>query len=383
MPKSWNRPALPTVQARKDFRDLVELCGLGDGPYEITVDGAGTVVVPAQRADGFPAAAEDRLDRAYALVAGDRPVRDVVLYERRSAARRVRPGGAALDPAGDSEFIPIRPGLFAGGPAVAELTRRLEDLFVTLAREAGARELVVPHLIAWETLQRAGYVTAFPQHLTACFSVRRELDAVDQLSQATGPTPDPSLLEPQQAVLAPAACYHLYPMLAGTTVEPGSVWTMVAACSRRELTWTPQPIRLWSFRMREIVHVGSGPECVRFRDRFLSVVESLAHELALPCRLESATDPFYTSRRIGQRSTQALRGLKYELVARDSMGNEFANTSVNLHRDHIGRAFDIRSVGEPAQTTCVGFGIERWAHWILSHCGPDPAGWPAPLAGSG
>jgi seryl-tRNA synthetase len=366
---SWRRPPLRTTQARKDFRDLVELCGLEGGTYEVVADDDGVAVEPA---GGLPPRAAELLDRAYALVADDRPVQEVVRYECDTAP-------PPPDPPARTPFVPAAPGLFAGGPPVAELLRRLDDLFLSLAREADAAEYAVPHLIPWAALSRAGYVAAFPQHLTACSSVRRDLDAVDELSRAPAAADAAPLMQPQDVCLAPAACYHLYPLLAGTTIEPAAVFTVVAPCSRRELRWTPEPIRLWSFRMREIVHIGPAEDCVRFRDRQLDLVADLARRLELPCRLVSANDPFYTSARTGQVGVQNLLGLKYELVSRDADGNEFATSSVNLHRDHLGRAFDLRSAGRPAHTTCIGFGLERWAHWILSHCGVRPSDWPAPL----
>ncbi|WP_280270875.1 hypothetical protein [Nocardia wallacei] len=368
----WSRPPLDTPDARKDFIDLIALCELPEKSCRIQVDTGQTVITFADGDGRARRHAEELLDRAYELAAAERPKQPTVLLDLLDATPPARAGGR-------DQFISLRPGLWAGRAALAELLRRLDSLFLGLALEQGAEEYAAPHLIPWTSLQRAGYVAAFPQHISACYSVRPSLDDVDTLGATTDLTVADTLLEPGGLCLSPAACYHLYPMFADTIVEPGRLMTVMAHCSRRELKWTPQPIRFHSFRMRELVFVGSRAHTLAFRDRQLELCQDLARRMDLPCRVVTATDPFFTSSRQPRIKLQNTLDLKHELLARDADGNDFAVTSVNFHFDHIGRAFNMLSDGSPAQSSCLAFGLDRWAHWILSHCGPDPENWPEPL----
>jgi hypothetical protein len=131
--------------------------------------------------------------------------------------------------------------------------------------------------------------------------------------------------------------------------------------------------------MRELVTVAPAADVLAFRDRHLEVLAELGRRLGLPCQVTTATDPFFTSRRRGQRGVQQMLDLKHELVARDAEGNDFAVASVNLHRDAFGRAFRITAGGEPAHSACFATGLDRCAYWILSHCGQSAENWPEPL----
>lgn len=371
MRERWIRPPLETTDARRDFVDFVALCGLPVDAYEVQADSEQTCVTVTTQA-GRQTDAEPLLSRAYLLAAAGRRAAPTVLLDQLDVPSTRRPGGS-------EQFLAVQPGLFAGRRPLVELLRRLDDVFLDLALAQGADELMAPHLITWEALRRAGYSTAFPEHLTACYAVRRDLDAIDRLAAAASPGEASAVMEPQDLVLAPAACYHVYPLLEHSVVDQARLVTLLAQCTRREAVWTQRPIRFWSFRMRELVFVGTASGARDFRERQLELLTSLAKQLALPCRLMSATDPFFTSSRPGQVDMQTMLGLKHELVARDAEGNDLAVASINLHRDHMGRAFDIASEGRPAHSSCLGLGLERWAYWILSHCGPEADDWPAVL----
>ncbi|ONF75006.1 class-II aminoacyl-tRNA synthetase family protein [Amycolatopsis keratiniphila] len=369
---NWTRPALTTPDERKDFADMVALCGLTPDTYRVTNDSQHTTVEYTVTDDHDRQRIDGLLDQAYQRATVDHTEPAKVLLDMLDTPRPARSTG-------DDQFIPIRPGVWAGRAAVAELLRRLDTLFLGINLKQGAEEYSVPHLIPWDSLQRAGYVAAFPQHLTACYNVRPDLDSVDRLGATTTLDAADELLQPQDLCLSPAACYHVYPLFAGQDVGSGKLVTAVAHCSRRELAWTPKPIRFHSFRMREIIFIGSRTQTLAFRDRQLDLCMDLMRDIGLPCRIVQATDPFFTTSRDARIALQNALDLKYEIVARDADDNDFAVGSANFHFDHIGRAFDLTAENKPAQSSCMAFGLDRWAHWILSHCGPNPDHWPAPL----
>ncbi len=63
-------------------------------------------------------------------------------------------------------------------------------------------------------------------------------------------------------VLLPAACYPLYPMLAGELPEGGRLFDVLGTCFRREPS--DDPARMQSFHMHEFVHVGTPESALGF-----------------------------------------------------------------------------------------------------------------------
>jgi seryl-tRNA synthetase len=66
-------------------------------------------------------------------------------------------------------------------------------------------------------------------------------------------------------VLAPAACYPLYPAVAkrGPLPKPGLLFDLQAYCFRREPS--KDPARMQMFRMREYVRIGTPEQVTAFR----------------------------------------------------------------------------------------------------------------------
>jgi hypothetical protein len=73
--------------------------------------------------------------------------------------------------------------------------------------------------------------------------------------------------------------------------------------------------------------------------------------------------------------------LKVELVTRIAMPERpTAVISVNLHREHFGQLFDIRTErGEVAHSACIGFGLERLTLALFRTHGLPLTKWPAEI----
>ncbi|HEU4747500.1 MAG TPA: aminoacyl--tRNA ligase-related protein, partial [Gemmatimonadaceae bacterium] len=229
----------------------------------------------------------------------------------------------------------------------------LDNVVRAWARELGATETESPEAIKLETLERAGFVEAFPQKL-----VRSS--------------------EPGRA-LSPAVCYHAYPRLAGKTVEgDGSLTTTVGRCFREESDDDHPLERLRAFTMREIIVVGGPAVVEHLREEMMDRVSAWVEALGLDGYIEPATDPFFTSESRGRMLAQQILPLKYELrLAVGGSGRTVAASSFNDHQQHFGRAFDIRRPdGEAAHSGCVAFGWERWVLAFVSQHGPDARNWP-------
>ena len=169
---------------------------------------------------------------------------------------------------------------------------------------------------------------------------------------------------------APAACHNVYAYLAGTTLERDRTFTVRGACTRHEPAGYRPGERQWAFTMREFVFAGDPAGADRFLADGVERVHSLAVALGLPCELRGATDAFFVTTAGAQAAYQAVTGAKHELVATLPGGRELAVASWNRHRRHFADAFALAGPGgAAAHTACIGFGLERWATWLVGWLG--------------
>ena len=157
----------------------------------------------------------------------------------------------------------------------------------------------------------------------------------------------------------------------------GYLFDVASDCFRREPSQDLD--RLQSFRMREYVRVGTEAQVGTFRTAWLERATQLAADLALPCRIDQASDPFFG--RVGQMMAvaQIQQALKFELlVPLHSEEKPTACMSFNYHRDHFGLTWDLLDdTGAPAHTGCVAFGMDRLAVALFWTHGLEPAHWPS------
>jgi seryl-tRNA synthetase len=273
-----------------------------------------------------------------------------------------------------------------GVPGVHIRTGAYEDAvealgrFVTGLRPKGAEVYRVPPVVSRALIEKAGYLKSFP-HLLGCVCALSGDEAhieaaVDRFTKGTGRWTDGA--EATDLLLAPAACYPVYPIAAerGTPPPEGFLFDVAGDCFRREPS---QDIdRLQSFRMREFVAVG-GPEVIRaFREGWMARAPEIAGALGLPHQIEAASDPFFG--RVGQMvgRFQMAQSLKFELlIPIRSAATPTACMSFNYHRDQFGLTWGIRTAdGEPAHTACVAFGLDRLAVALFANHGIDAQQWP-------
>lgn len=272
------------------------------------------------------------------------------------------------------------PGLYGRSAVFEDLLDRLEALVSALARDDAAEPLRFPPALPRPVFERSGYFKSFP-HLAGtvhAFSgderehqrLLAELQAGRDWTGAQRPT---------RLVLTPAACYPVYPVLAARGALPpeGALVDVSSWCFRHEPS--SEPTRLQLFRMREQVRLGSPEQVLEFRALWLERAPRLVERLALPSMLEPANDPFFGRGGRVMATSQRDQNLKFELLI-PILENRppTACLSFNYHRDHFGRAFELRTAaGEVAHSACVGFGLERLALALLHHHGLDPHAWPA------
>ncbi|MCX4744501.1 hypothetical protein OG455_03025 [Kitasatospora sp. NBC_01287] len=266
-------------------------------------------------------------------------------------------------------------GVFLHPAAFERLLDGLRAGIAGLAAAEPFERLTIPPVIARRTIERAGYVAAFPQLLGTVHGFRgtpKEWAALAPLATDGGAWH--ARQEIGDLVLLPAACYPVYATLAGRELAEPLRFAVEAACFRQELT--SETGRLRSFRMAELVTAGDEGHCLAWRGHWLDRVADWLTGLSLKPSIEVADDPFFGSTAKFYQAAQRAQQLKYELRVELADGLVQAVASANIHKDHFGLAFDFTSGGAPGNTACTAFGLERIALALLHTHGPFPDRWP-------
>lgn len=184
-------------------------------------------------------------------------------------------------------------------------------------------------------------------------------------------------LHATEVMLAPAACYPLYPASTGTLPEGGRLVDLKSFVFRHEPS--DDPARMQSFRMREFVRLGKPEQALAHRDLWIEKAQGILKSIGLNVEAVVANDPFFGRGGRVMKATQREQNLKYELVVPIcSEEKPTAITSCNYHLDHFGSVFGINTAdGEVAHSACMGFGLERICLALFKHHGLNPSQWPA------
>ncbi len=238
-----------------------------------------------------------------------------------------------------------------------------------------------PPIMSRAQIERHGYLKSFPNLLGAvsclCGDERHIRGVVGRFVEGGEPWTD--ALEAADLVLAPAACYPVYPLAAARGPVPagGLTYDVAADCFRREPSTDID--RFQSFRMREYVRIGSEAQIQAFRQEWIERATGIADGLGLNYRVDLASDPFFG--RGGQivAQSQIEQALKFELlVPVRSADAPTACMSFNYHQDHFGTTWDLKTADdEVAHTGCVAFGMDRLAVAMFATHGTDIGSWPA------
>ena len=269
-------------------------------------------------------------------------------------------------------------GVWGRGTAFEDIVRRFDDLVMRETKDDGAQELQFPPVLPRTLIEKLGYLDNFPQLAGSVHSfVGGEGDAREVARRAREDEDWESMLSPTEVMLAPAACYPVYPNFSGMLPGGGRLITVQGWVFRHEPS--DEPTRLQSFRMREFIRLGAQDEVVSWRDAWLERGLELLRRLGLDAKPDVAADPFFGRTGKMMAAQQVEQRLKFEiLVPVNSAEQPTAVCSFNWHQDHFSGKFGIRtSQGETAQTACLGFGLERVALALLNTHGLDTQDWPS------
>lgn len=242
---------------------------------------------------------------------------------------------------------------------------------------AGFVELGVPPLLPEDAFVATGYLRSFPQLIGSVdVFLGTPRDHRDMLAGQLRGQDWTEHLQPARLDLLSAPCHGSYPLLAGRELSGPEGFGISARCWRHEPS--PDPFRLITFRMREKVVIGTPQDAVAHRDAAREAGPQLLRSLGLPIRVEVANDPFF-GRAAGLLAEGQLDAqLKHEFVF-DGFADDpgVALGSVNYHQDHFGIDFEMTTPdGQPAHSSCVGFGLERVTTALFAVHGMGTSQWP-------
>lgn len=268
-------------------------------------------------------------------------------------------------------------GVWGRGEAFERVVVAIEALVDRETASDGAARLRFSPLVPRADFERSGFLKSFPHLAGEIFAFdgdparHREL-----LARVESGAEWSDLLRMTGVILVPAACYPVYPTLAGTLPAGGRLIDVSSYCFRHEPG--DDPTRMVAFRMREHVRAGSPTEVLCFRDAWIERAAALFAELRVNARPAPASDPFFGRGGRLLARNQRMQELKFELVV--PIVSDSAPTAVmsfNYHQDHFGHAFRICSAdGSAAHTACVGFGLERIALALFRTHGFQLEAWP-------
>ena len=286
--------------------------------------------------------------------------------------------GGVLSPAGAKGVYDRRGAYTEVIEAVARLITRTSLDALDLAANGTYEVHRFGPILPMPVYERTDYVDSFPQ-LTGMISVfnggNREHNQIIQ-ARAHG-EPWVQHFEPGDAMMVSAACHPVYEQLPKDIPAEGITADVEGWCFRHEPS--DDPLRQQTFRMKELVYVGTREGAAEFRAGWIPRVLDMLRSLELPVSTVSANDPFFG--RVGTllANGQLDKDLKTEfVVSLYGPDNEAtAISSCNNAEDHFGVKFGLtNSDGEPAHTACTAFGLDRITLALFAVHGIDVTAWP-------
>jgi seryl-tRNA synthetase len=291
-----------------------------------------------------------------------------------------QPSTRSLDALAEELLLPSGiDGVYARTGAFEDIVNSL-TAFISRHREPGTEILRFPPVMSRRQLETSGYLKSFP-HFLGCVccldgAEARIRGAVARFEAGEDWTAD---LSAADLVLTPAACYPVYPALAGALPAGGRLVDVMSYCFRHEPS--EDPGRMQMFRMHEHVRLGDAETVIAWRESWLPRVDAFTAALGLEAQRDVASDPFFGRGGKLLAVSQRDQRLKLEIltpIASDELPT--AIISLNYHQDYFGGLFGITTAGGAvAHTSCVGFGLERITLAVYRRHGFDRAGWPAPV----
>jgi seryl-tRNA synthetase len=270
------------------------------------------------------------------------------------------------------------PGVYGRSGAFEQVIECFEAYISRAGQEFKPEVMRFPPVLNREHYLKTDHIETFPHLMGSIHSfVGKERDLLEMLRKKEDGEVWTDDLQPTEIMMAPAACYALYPTAKDTVLpENGRLVDLTSFVFRHEPS--NDPTRMQTFRMHEFVKLGTPEQALKHRNDWIERGLELLKTLGLDVRQALANDPFFGRGGRAMVVSQREQELKYELVVPiTSQEKSTAVASSNYHMDHFSLAYNFRTPdGELAHSACVGFGLERTALALFRTHGFEPGKWP-------
>ncbi len=268
-------------------------------------------------------------------------------------------------------------GVYGYGGVFDEVLQSFDRLVTRRAAPFQAEVMRLPGVLSREHYLKTSHLENFPDLMGSVHSfMGRDREHVAMLGRREAGEDWTQSLAPSELMLSPACCYPLYPTVTGTLSSQGKTVDLLSQVFRHEPSI--DPCRMQVFRQRELVRIGTAEQAMEHRQRCLELGKDVLNEVGLEVDIVLANDPFFGRGSRVMAASQKEQDLKHELVIAVATAEKpTAISSTNCHMDYFGKAFDIQTPdGQPAHSSCIGFGLERITLALFKHHGLDPDRWP-------
>ena len=270
------------------------------------------------------------------------------------------------------------PGVYGRSGMFEGVIQQFEAYLTRNSRHLAPEVMRFPPIISRDDYLKTSHIETFPHLMGSIHGfLGNERDHLELLRKRESGENWTADLKPIELMMAPAACYPLYPTARDTVLpEQGRLVDLVGFVFRHEPS--VDPARMQSFRQREFVRLGTAEQALKHRDDWLDKGMELYRGVGLEVQKVVANDPFFGRGGRAMVVSQIEQAMKYELVHPiTSVEKPTAIASSNYHMDHFSHSYNIKtSDGQFAHTACIGFGLERTALAMFKKFGLHTDAWP-------
>ena len=274
------------------------------------------------------------------------------------------------------------PGVYGRSSTFEDVRNAFDGAVNRVGADDGAERLRFPPIVPRAQFESSGYLQSFPHLAGTIFDFDgTEAEALEQAGRADRHEDWSPFQTMSDLVLVPAACYPVYPAIAGRgPLAPGGVIVDAGGAYVFRSEPSGDPARLQMFHQREIVRIGEPEAVADWRELWRDRAVALLRGLGLEADFDVAADPFFGRSGRMMAASQREQALKFEIEVQIGGPEPTAVASFNYHQTHFAEAFGLELAdGGVAHTACLGFGLERITMALLRAHGLDPGTWPDPV----
>jgi|GEM_PF-347653 len=286
-----------------------------------------------------------------------------------------------------NNVVKIMNGIYLYQHDFLKIFNYFNDYFKKLAEKYNAIEQEYPPIWPVDLYKKINYFKEFPQQVILAAKIKKNNKNISEFSEKYDNNNDFDKVEIDDNLdsidygLHSSVCDNCYYILRNRDDIANTVITVYNKVFRNEYSKINSLDRLTGFSVRDIVFIGSEEFVLEIRQKLIDDVIDFLKYLNIDCKLETASDPFFTNDSIIKNVFQYTSKLKYELLAKLNFSSVYsAIGSINFHLDYFGKSFNIKMKdGKHMYSGCLGIGFERLVYALYCQYGPDLNKWPVNL----